>query len=65
LPASADRREYDRDGLLHRGAGVRFNLPPPTAWMPSGYGFVEASHRYTNETTLSGDRIFAGLLLQY
>ena len=47
------------------GAGVRFNLPPPTAWMPSGYGFVEASHRYTNETTLSGDRIFAGLLLQY
>jgi hypothetical protein len=33
--------------------------------LPSGYGFVEASHRYTNETTLSGDRIFAGLLLQY
>ena len=47
------------------GAGIRFNLPAPNQWMPSGYGFVEANHRYTNEPLLTGDRIFAGLLLQY
>jgi hypothetical protein len=33
--------------------------------MPNAYGFVEWSRRYTNETTLNGDRIFVGMLLQY
>jgi hemolysin activation/secretion protein len=47
------------------GLGLRFNVAPPTDYMPSAYGFVEVSHRYTNETTLDGDRILAGLLLQY
>lgn len=45
------------------GAGVRFNIIPPSANLPSTYGFVEGSHR--NLAGLSGDRIFAGLLLQY
>ncbi len=47
------------------GIGSRFNLPPWTADMPSTYAFVEWSHRTTNEAALNGDRIFAGLLLQY
>lgn len=47
------------------GAGVRFNIIPPSANLPSTYGFVEGSHRTTNLAGLSGERIFAGLLLQY
>ena len=47
------------------GAGLRFNLIPPSDQMPAGYGFVEISRRYTNETILNGDRILTGLLLQY
>jgi hemolysin activation/secretion protein len=47
------------------GAGLRFNLLPPSDQMPTGYGFVEISRRYTNETVLDGDRILTGLLLQY
>ncbi len=47
------------------GAGLRFNLIPPSDKMPTGYGFVEISRRYTNETLLNGDRILTGLLLQY
>jgi hemolysin activation/secretion protein len=47
------------------GVGSRFNLPPWATGMPSTYAFVEWSHRYTNEANLNGDRIFAGLLLQY
>ena len=47
------------------GVGSRFNLPPWATGMPSTYAFVEWSHRYTNEASLNGDRIFAGLLLQY
>jgi hemolysin activation/secretion protein len=47
------------------GAGVRINLPPPTDQWPSGYAFLEYSHRQTNEIVLDGDRIFTGILLQY
>ena len=47
------------------GAGIRFNLLPPTDQWPSGYAFVEASHRQTNDPGLSGDRVLTGLLLQY
>jgi hemolysin activation/secretion protein len=47
------------------GGGVRFNLLPPSANLPTTYGFVEGSHRTTNLPGYSGDRIFAGLLLQY
>jgi hemolysin activation/secretion protein len=47
------------------GAGLRLNLPPPTDQWPSGYAFVEYSHRQTNEIVLDGDRIFTGILLQY
>jgi hemolysin activation/secretion protein len=50
---------------VNYGAGMRFNVAPPSDQMPAGYGFVEYSHRATNETTLSGDRILTGLLLQY
>jgi hemolysin activation/secretion protein len=47
------------------GIGSRFNLPSWTTAVPSSYAFVEWSHRTTNEAALNGDRIFAGLLLQY
>jgi hemolysin activation/secretion protein len=47
------------------GGGVRFNMAPPSANLPTTYGFVEGSHRTTNLPGYSGDRIFAGLLLQY
>jgi hemolysin activation/secretion protein len=47
------------------GVGMRFNLAPWADQMPGGYGFVEYSHRYTNDPTLDGDRILTGLLLQY
>lgn len=47
------------------GVGMRYNLVPAVDPMPNAYGFVEWSRRYTNETALNGDRIFAGLLLQY
>ena len=47
------------------GAGLRFNVIPPSNQMPGAYGFVEWSHRSTNETVLNGDRILTGLLLQY
>jgi len=47
------------------GAGVRFNILPPSVDLPTTYGFVEGSHRTTNLAGFSGDRIFAGLLLQY
>ena len=50
---------------LNYGVGSRFNLPAWTAVVPSSYAFVEWSHRTTNEAVLNGDRIFAGLLLQY
>jgi hemolysin activation/secretion protein len=50
---------------LNYGVGSRFNLPAWTAVVPSSYAFVEWSHRTTNEAILNGDRIFAGLLLQY
>jgi hypothetical protein len=44
---------------------MRFNLAPWADQIPGGYGFVEYSHRTTNDPTLDGDRIFAGLLVQY
>jgi len=47
------------------GGGVRFNLLPPSANLPTTYGFVEGSYRTTNLPGYSGERIFAGLLLQY
>jgi hemolysin activation/secretion protein len=47
------------------GIGARVNVPAWAAGAPSTYAFVEWSHRTTNETILNGDRIFAGLLLQY
>jgi hemolysin activation/secretion protein len=47
------------------GGGVRFNIVPPSANLPTTYGFVEGSRRTTNLPGYSGDRIFAGLLLQY
>jgi hemolysin activation/secretion protein len=47
------------------GGGVRFNIVPPSANLPTTYGFVEGSHRTTNLPGYSGERIFAGLLLQY
>jgi len=51
---------------LNLGAGLRFNLIPPSDQMPTGYGFVEYSRRSTNEAApLNGDRILTGLLLQY
>jgi hemolysin activation/secretion protein len=57
---------------VNYGAGMRFNVTPPSDQMPAGYGFVEYSHRTSNETALAGnpaaltgDRILTGLLLQY
>jgi hemolysin activation/secretion protein len=47
------------------GVGMRFNLLPSSDHLASAYGFVEASHRSTNLPGSSGDRIFAGMLLQY
>ncbi len=47
------------------GAGLRVNLAPWSDLMPAGYGFIEWSHRYTTLPTFDGDRLFAGLLLQY
>jgi hemolysin activation/secretion protein len=47
------------------GAGMRYSVLPALPDMPNAYGFVEYSHRYTNEAVLDGDRIFVGLLLQY
>jgi hemolysin activation/secretion protein len=47
------------------GAGMRYNVFPASPDMPTAYGFVEWSRRYTNESTLNGDRIFIGMLLQY
>ena len=47
------------------GFGLRYNLLPPSPNLPVASGFVEASHRTTNLTAASGDRIFAGVLLQY
>ena len=46
------------------GVDMRFNLAPWADQAPA-YGFVEYSHRTTNDPTLDGDRIFAGLLVQY
>jgi hypothetical protein len=50
---------------INLGAGLRFNLIPPSDQMPTGNGFVEYSRRTTNEASLNGDRILTGLLLQY
>jgi hemolysin activation/secretion protein len=47
------------------GGGVRFNLAPPAPDLPTTYGFVEGSYRTTNLPGYSGERIFAGMLLQY
>jgi hemolysin activation/secretion protein len=47
------------------GVGMRYNFLPAFDPVPNAYGFVEWSRRYTNETVLNGDRIFAGFLLQY
>jgi hypothetical protein len=47
------------------GVGMRFNLAPWADQVPGAYGFVEYSYRTTNDPTLNGDRIFAGLLVQY
>ena len=47
------------------GTGLRFNLIPWASLMPDGYGFIEWSRRQTNDPTLSGDRIFTGMLLRY
>jgi hemolysin activation/secretion protein len=47
------------------GAGLRYSLLPAFDPIPNTYGFVEWSRRYTNETSLNGDRIFVGMLLQY
>jgi hypothetical protein len=44
---------------------MRFSLAPWTELMPDGYGFVEWSRRKTNDETLNGDRVFAGILLRY
>jgi hemolysin activation/secretion protein len=55
-------------GDLHAtnyGGGVRFNMLPPSANMPTAYGFVEGSYRKASLTSLNGERIFAGMLLQY
>lgn len=47
------------------GAGVRFGLQSVSDYLNNGYGFVEWSHRYANDSALDGDRIFTGILLQY
>jgi hemolysin activation/secretion protein len=47
------------------GVGLRYNVILPSPDLPAMSGFVEASHRSTNLTAASGDRIFAGVLLQY
>jgi len=47
------------------GAGMRFNVPAWNDMVPDGYGFIEWSHRRATDTTLDGDRIFAGMLLRY
>jgi hemolysin activation/secretion protein len=55
-------------GDLHAtnyGGGVRFNVLPPSNNLPTAYGFVEASRRTASLTSLNGERIFAGMLLQY
>jgi hypothetical protein len=44
---------------------MRYRLVPPSDQWPGGYGFVEWSRRYTNETVLTGGRIFTGLTLQH
>ena len=50
---------------VNYGVGLRFNVLPPSNEMPTASGFVEYSHRTTNEVAFNGDRIFAGMLLQY
>lgn len=55
-------------GSLHAtnyGAGLRVNLIPWREDMPSGYAFVEWSHRTTTDGSLNGNRIFTGVALQY
>jgi hypothetical protein len=69
-PASASSgiRPCSSLGDVHAtnyGGGVRFNLLPPSANLPTTYGFVEGSYRTTNLRGYSCERIFAGLLLQY
>jgi hemolysin activation/secretion protein len=57
--------EIGRVYAQNYGVGSRFGIPPWATGMPSTYAFVEWSHRYTNEAILNGDRVFAGILLQY
>jgi hypothetical protein len=52
------------DAHANCGLGMRFNLLPPSDRWPAAYGFVEGSRR-TGLPGFSGDRIFAGMLLQY
>jgi hemolysin activation/secretion protein len=47
------------------GFGMRFSLLPPSDKLPTAYGFVEGSRRRTDLPGAGGDRIFAGMLLQY
>jgi hypothetical protein len=42
------------------GGGVRFNLLPPSANLPTTYGFVEGSYRTTNLPGYSGECILPG-----
>jgi len=47
------------------GAGVRFTGVPWADTLPDSYGFIEWSHRYTNDQRLDGDRLFVGMLVRY
>lgn len=47
------------------GAGLRVNFTPSRDLLPSAYGFVEGSHSFSNNSTLSGDSVLVGVLLQY
>ena len=47
------------------GAGLRINFTPNGDALPSAYGFIEGSRSFTNNSTLRGDSVLVGLLIQY
>ena len=55
-------------GTVHAtnlGGGFRLFLPPPAEYLASGFGFLEASKRWTMEPRLEAWRIFAGAMIAY
>jgi len=48
-----------------KAGGFRLFLPPPAEYLASGFGFLEASKRWTMEPRLEAWRIFAGAMIAY